>query len=72
MMIIFEISGPFQGRPHVFRGEFTKLRVCWLWFAVTVHQVSYDQFMRLVGEGVVRVAFRPGNRLLYGKEGKKL
>ncbi len=52
MFFVFEISRPFARKPGLFRNRLG-IRVWWLWFAVSVHFVRYDEMMVRVEKGYV-------------------
>jgi hypothetical protein len=53
MFFVFEISKPFQKKPGFYHSEITIFRVWWLWFALSLHPVRYDEMINLSASGVV-------------------
>lgn len=44
MLILFEISNPFQRKPGKFKSSFG-WRFWWLWFAIAIYNVREDQLI---------------------------
>ena len=54
MFFTFEISTPFRAKPGFYRCPgVTSFRVWWLWFAVSLHPMRFDQMLKAAQESMV-------------------
>lgn len=53
MFFVFEISRPLQLKPYFYNGNgvTTIFRVCWLWFALSIHPMRWDELIDLALSG---------------------
>ena len=53
MFITLEISRPFCISPGLYRCPGVTWRIYWLWFALSVHPMRFDEMIGSVREGVL-------------------
>jgi len=54
MFMTLEVSRHFQWKPGFFRMEgVTTFRIWWLWFAIALHPMRYDELVDMATEGYV-------------------
>ena len=56
MFFVFEVSRPFQLYPYLHKGTISQkpsLRATWLFFALSLNFLRFDEFIALANKGIV-------------------
>ena len=55
MFFTFEVSRPIRLKPGFYRSKgATTFRIWWLWFALSLHPMRYDEMLDRVSSGLVK------------------